>query len=82
MPPPPHTLVSFRLEKTMTITLKVAMACGGCASAVKNVLLATPGVSGVDVSLEDQLVRVEGEASAEAVVAAVKASGKAVELVQ
>jgi copper chaperone len=63
-----------------TTDLKVAMACGGCAAAVKKVLLATPGVTGVDVDLDAQKVSVQGDASADTIVAAVKASGKAVSL--
>ena len=65
----------------MSTTLKVAMACGGCAAAVTKVLLATQGVTEVRVDLDGQLVHVDGDASAEDLVAAVKGSGKAVELV-
>lgn len=66
----------------MTLTLKVAMACSGCANAVTKVLQGTKGVTGVTVNLAEQEVTVEGDVSPEDAVAAVKASGKAVELVQ
>ena len=41
-----------------TITLKVAMACGGCSAAVERVLGKMKEVTSVDCSLDDQRVRV------------------------
>ena len=42
------------------ITFTVSgMACGGCASSVKNALQGTEGVSKVDVILESGLVNIE-----------------------
>jgi len=64
----------------MPTDLRVAMACGGCAAAVKKVLLATPGVTGVDVDLDAQKVTVQGSAPASTLLSAVEKSGKAASL--
>ena len=37
--------------KTIQLNIR-GMTCGGCVNNVKNVLQKTPGVSGVEVSLE------------------------------
>lgn len=60
------------------------MACAGCEGAVRRVLEAAPGVTGVTIDLAAQRVSVtaaEG-VTPEAVLAAARASGKAAELWQ
>ena len=66
-----------------TITLEVAMPCGGCSAAVERVLGKTPGVTSVECSLEDQRVVVvtDGTIGKDKVLAVVGKTGKACELV-
>ena len=66
-----------------TITLKVAMPCGGCSAAVERVLGKTPGVTSVECSLDDQRVVVvtDGTIGKDKVLAVVGKTGKACELV-
>lgn len=46
-----------------TTTLKVeGMSCGGCVKSVTNVLSALPGVTKVEVALENKSARVEYDA--------------------
>jgi len=63
-----------------TVDLKVSMACGGCAAAVKKVLLNMPGVTGVEVDLDVQKVSVAGDVPAADLLAAVQGAGKAAEM--
>jgi copper chaperone len=63
-----------------TVDFKVSMACGGCAAAVKKVLLNMPGVTGVEVDLDAQKVSVAGDAPAADLLAAVQGAGKAAEM--
>lgn len=64
-----------------TTTLRVAMACGGCSSAVERVLMKTPGVTGVKIDMGAQTVAVEGSAAPDVLVAAIKGAGKEVSLI-
>jgi copper chaperone len=66
-----------------TITLKVAMACGGCSAAVERVLGKMKEVTSVDCSLDDQRVVVvtDGTIGKDKVLAAVAKTGKSCELV-
>ncbi len=51
------------------------MTCGGCASRLERVLLATEGVTSASVSLEDKQVVVVGPIDPEAIAAAVEQAG-------
>ncbi|XP_063231752.1 uncharacterized protein LOC134536115 [Bacillus rossius redtenbacheri] len=57
----------------------VAMTCGGCSGAVERVLgkLKGQGVEEVDISLEDQLVRVKSTLAPEELLEVIKKTGKA-----
>ncbi len=44
--------------ESMTLNVK-GMTCGGCVRSVERVLKAIPGVSAVEVSLEDGKVRID-----------------------
>ncbi|SMF27646.1 Copper chaperone CopZ [Tistlia consotensis] len=59
------------------ITLKIeGMTCGHCTAAVEKALAKVPGVSRVqEVSLDRGEARVEGEASTDALIAAVENEG-------
>eukprot|EP00898_Chlorokybus_atmophyticus_P002339 jgi/Chlat1/3105/Chrsp21S03342 len=63
-----------------TVTLKVAMTCGGCVSAVQRVLGKMEGVESFDVNLQEQKVVVRGNVKPEDVVAKVAKTGKATSL--
>ena len=59
-----------------TMTLKVTgMMCQHCVAHVKNALSAVPGVTSVEVSLENANATVTGSADRAALVAAVKGAG-------
>jgi copper chaperone len=60
----------------MITTLKVdGMTCGHCVQAVSTALKAVPGVERAMVVLESGLAEVEGDAPADALVAAVQEEG-------
>lgn len=60
----------------MTTDLKVTgMSCNHCSAAVKDALEEVQGVEAVSVDLASGAARVEGEANAEALVAAVREAG-------
>lgn len=66
---------------TVTTILKVSgMTCNHCVMAVTKALEAVPGVTRAQVSLEKGEAVVEGSASREALVGAVKAEEYEVEL--
>ncbi|KAK9831367.1 hypothetical protein WJX81_006216 [Elliptochloris bilobata] len=65
---------------TETVTLKVAMMCGGCEGAVRRVLNNMPGVQKVDIDLPSQKVVVTGDVTQDAVLQTVAKSGKKTEL--
>ena len=56
------------------------MGCGHCVSAVEKALKAVPGVQGVQVTLQPGKAVVEGNASAQDMIAAVKEEGYAAEI--
>ncbi|MFD2608220.1 heavy-metal-associated domain-containing protein [Deinococcus taklimakanensis] len=56
------------------------MSCGHCVSAVEKALKAVPGVQGVQVTLQPGKAVVEGNASAQDMIAAVKEEGYAAEI--
>ncbi|KAI9039100.1 heavy-metal-associated domain-containing protein [Aspergillus affinis] len=58
----------------------VQMGCGGCSSALEDALKSVNGIESFDVSLEHKTVLVNAESSLsyEAVLAVLKATGKAV----
>jgi copper chaperone len=63
-------------EKTMTHTLSITgMSCGHCVRAVTSALESVAGVESVAVDLELGRARVEGQADAAALIAAVVAEG-------
>eukprot|EP00966_Prymnesium_polylepis_P225276 5210721-Prymnesium_polylepis.1 len=65
-----------------TTTLRVGgMVCGHCVDDVRQTLEAVPGAADVSVELESGLVRVDGEASPEALIEAVQAGGRSASLV-
>ncbi len=56
--------------------LKIAgMTCGHCSGAVEKALTAVVGVDSVDVNLEDGEATVNGSASVDQLIAAVKEEG-------
>jgi copper chaperone len=60
----------------MSLVLEVSgMTCGHCVSAITSAVSALPGVTGVDVDLEEGSVRVEGTPAADAVTAAIEDAG-------
>lgn len=60
----------------MSLVLEVSgMTCGHCVSAITSAVSALPGVTGVDVDLEAESVRVEGTPDAAAVTAAIEDAG-------
>lgn len=60
----------------MTKTYNVpGMTCGHCESAVKNEVGALDGVSSVEVDLDSKLVTVSGDASDDAIRAAIDEAG-------
>lgn len=64
------------------IVLKVDMSCGGCATAVTNVLKKMEGVDTVEVDLEKQTVDITGSVTAADAADKVTKSGKATEILQ
>ena len=63
-------------EDPMTKLKIEGMTCNHCVMAVKQALLAVPGVTGkVEVSLEKKQATVEGSAVAQALIAAVVEEG-------
>ncbi|ORX98395.1 hypothetical protein K493DRAFT_313645 [Basidiobolus meristosporus CBS 931.73] len=54
------------------------MTCSGCTGAVNRVLNKLSGVEKVDISLEEQLVVVQGTASQEDIMNTIKKTGKTV----
>jgi len=65
-----------------TQNLKVSgMTCGHCAHAVTVALQKVPGVTAVDVRVEHGRARVEGEATPEALIAAVAEAGYGAQVV-
>eukprot|EP00211_Chloroparvula_japonica_P018785 CAMPEP_0119119306 /NCGR_PEP_ID=MMETSP1310-20130426/852_1 /TAXON_ID=464262 /ORGANISM="Genus nov. species nov., Strain RCC2339" /LENGTH=72 /DNA_ID=CAMNT_0007108731 /DNA_START=66 /DNA_END=284 /DNA_ORIENTATION=+ len=61
---------------------EVDMMCNGCANAVKNVLSRVDGVQSVECSWENNSVVVEGSASVDNMLAAIKKTGKSHKLVK
>ena len=58
------------------ITLEITgMTCGHCVRAVTAALRAVPGVTAVDVKLEDGRARIAGDADPAQLIAAVAAEG-------
>ncbi|MEZ4632111.1 MAG: cation transporter [Deinococcales bacterium] len=58
------------------ITLKVeGMSCGHCKKAVEEALKSVQGAEKVEVNLAEASARVEGKASAEALIAAIIEEG-------
>ena len=51
------------------------ISCGHCAAAITGEVSTVPGVSSVDVSVDDKIVTVAGDASREAVEAAIEEAG-------
>lgn len=65
----------------MQTELKVTgMSCGHCVKTVEGALKAVPGVEDVQVSLEAGKATVQGNADAQALVAAVKEEGYGAEV--
>jgi len=62
-----------------TVTLKVAMMCGGCTGAVERVLGKMEGVESFTVELETQKVTVVGNVTEEAVIEKITKTGKKTE---
>jgi copper chaperone len=62
---------------TLTVT---GMNCQHCVRAVTQALEAVPGVTRAEVDLANGTARVEGEADAAALIAAVRAAGYGAEL--
>ncbi|KAJ1383415.1 Heavy metal-associated domain, HMA [Sesbania bispinosa] len=60
----------------MTVVLKVAMSCQGCAGAVNRVLDKMEGVESFDIDLKEQKVTVKGNVKPEEVLQTVSKSGK------
>lgn len=56
------------------------MSCGHCVKAVEKALKAVPGVKNVQVSLEPGKAVVEGNASQQAMIAAIVEEGYAAEV--
>ena len=56
------------------------MSCGHCVKAVEKALKAVPGVENVQVSLEPGKAVVEGNASQQAMIAAIVEEGYAAEV--
>ncbi len=65
----------------LTLLRVEGMMCGHCTSSVETALRAVPEVREVSVDLESKLARVDGSASAEALIEAVQSVGHASELV-
>lgn len=64
-----------------TTTLNVTgMSCGHCVRAVEKALRAVPGVRDAEVSLEGGRATVQGDAGAEALIAAVREEGYGAEV--
>lgn len=64
------------------VILKVDMMCGGCATAVTNILKKMEGVETVEVNLEKQTVDITGSVTAADAADKVAKSGKATEILQ
>ena len=56
------------------------MSCGHCVKAVEGALKAVPGVENAQVSLENGKATVQGNADAQALIAAVKEEGYGAEV--
>lgn len=69
---PAHFQENVVPTTVLTIT---GMTCGHCVQAVRNALAAVPGVSAVQVSLEQQQARVRGNADLARLLSAVEAEG-------
>ncbi len=65
------------MQTELTVT---GMSCGHCVSAVEKALKAVPGVENVQVSLEQHKATVQGNADAQAMIAAVKEEGYGAEV--
>jgi copper chaperone len=52
-----------------------AISCGHCKAAIEGEVSTVPGVAGVEVDIEGRTVRVEGDASDDAIRAAIDAAG-------
>ncbi|ORX62498.1 hypothetical protein K493DRAFT_250330, partial [Basidiobolus meristosporus CBS 931.73] len=61
-----------------TYKFQVGMTCSGCTGAVNRVLTKLNGVTKVEISLEQQLVVVEGTASQEEIMNIITKTGKTV----
>ena len=78
----PHLAPDGAWRDAMLTLLRVeGMMCGHCTSSVETALRAVPEVREVSVDLESKLARVDGSASAEALIEAVQSVGHASELV-
>ncbi|KAJ8984468.1 hypothetical protein NQ317_012534 [Molorchus minor] len=62
---------------------KVGMTCEGCSGAVNKVLgkMKDKGIEDIDISLEEQKVKVRTSLPAEDILEAIKKTGKPVELI-
>lgn len=69
------------LEISEDVVLSVAgMTCGGCATTVERILSRVPGVTAVAVELAPGSAIVTGEASPDALVAALNSAGYGAEI--
>ena len=76
-PAPPSRAPDDALIDESTIALRVdGMSCGHCSSQVEKALVAVSGVATAEVDLESGRATVVGTASADALLAAVEATGK------
>src|SRR5690606_32501461 len=75
-----RVVTSAKLIHTMSedrvTTFEVEMTCQGCANAVRNCLKGVSGVKNIDIDVAKKTVVVTGSASNDALLAALKKSGK------
>ncbi|ELR24063.1 copper chaperone Atox1, putative [Acanthamoeba castellanii str. Neff] len=64
-----------------TYEFQVAMTCEGCAKAVRTLVGKVPGVEEVNIDVAKKQVLVKGTASSDALLAAIKKTGKETTLV-
>jgi len=74
------TVAAPAASTSTTVLLVGGMMCGHCTASVERALRAVPKVREVSVDLESSLARVEGDAPAEQLVAAVQEAGKTAEV--
>ncbi|KAJ8902568.1 hypothetical protein NDN08_006970 [Rhodosorus marinus] len=70
------TLQIDKQAKAFTVVGVTKMTCNGCRKKIQQALEDVPGVSGVFVSLAEQLAVVEGNVDGEVVIAAIAEAGK------